>query len=140
MVALYLLFYFTIDTRPCHEHGDTIRGFLGIIDVVHQVAQPIDDDQTVATALAQSVVYQAQLEPWGYSRSSTKVMRSVSWSMGIPDSFQNTLQHIVAVLATLLRVEVEYLAFALRKTLTFSRTFAPWIYLLSASCNGFLYH
>lgn len=42
--------------RPRHQHGHDIGGFLGVVDVVHQVTETVNDDKSVALAFAQRVV------------------------------------------------------------------------------------
>ena len=38
--------------RPRHQHGHDIGGFLGVVDVVHQVTETVNDDKSVALAFA----------------------------------------------------------------------------------------
>ena len=42
--------------RPRHQHGHDIGGFLGVVDVVHQVTETVNDDKSVALAFAQRIV------------------------------------------------------------------------------------
>lgn len=45
-----------VSRRPFHHPVDDFHRFTGIIDVEHQVANAVDDDQSVAFLLAQRIV------------------------------------------------------------------------------------
>ena len=53
-----------VQARPSHEHGNDIRRFLGIVDVIHEITKTVNDDKTVAGALTQGIVDKAETEAW----------------------------------------------------------------------------
>ena len=46
-----------IYTCPCHEDSHNIRGFLAVVDVIHEVSQSVYDNKTYTIILAQGIVY-----------------------------------------------------------------------------------
>ena len=46
-----------VSGRPLHHLVDDFHRFTGAVDVEHQVADAVDDDQPVALVLTQGIVY-----------------------------------------------------------------------------------
>ena len=99
--------------RPLHHLVDDLHRFTRAVDVQHQVADAVDDDQTVPFALTQGVVDDLYTDGRRVFPETDEVKVLAVGRGGQPREPQDAFQHVVAVEAALLRVHVQNPLFAL---------------------------
>ena len=98
-----------------HQLVDEFHGLPGIIDVVHQVADAVDDDQPVALFPAQRIVNELQAQGRGVFAQADKIQVLVVHRGGQSGQFQDAFQYAVAVEPALFCIHIEYFPFAFRQ-------------------------
>ena len=101
-----------VSRRPFHHPVDDFHRFTGIIDVEHQVANAVDDDQSVAFLLAQRIVDDLDTHRRRIFTQAEKIEILRIGRRGQPGQPQYTLQYRAAMETALFRIDVQNTLFA----------------------------
>ena len=102
-----------VKARPCHEHGDDIGCFLGIVDVIHEITKAVNDDKAIAGTFSQGIVDKAESEAWRVFTQSDKGYHVAVYVYWLARQLQDSSENLMAMVSALFGVKVENLPFPL---------------------------
>ena len=98
--------------RPLHHLVDDLHRFAGAVDVEHQVADAVYDDQPIPLVLTQGIVDNPDTDGRSVFPQANEIEILVVRRGGQPRQAENAFQHVVAMETALFSVHVQNPAFA----------------------------